>query len=153
MIRPARIDDAPAIADIWNTAIRDSVATFTTKPKYVADIEALIKSQPVWIAKERTGFASYGPFRPGPGYAKTAEHSIYLSPEHTGKGLGRLLMDAVETHASGAGLHCLIAGLSGENRAAIAFHSALGFQTVGRIAEAGWKFNRWHDLVLMQKFL
>ena len=47
----------------------------------------------------------------------------------------------------------MIAGIAGENAGGIAFHSALGYGQVARLPEVGWKFGRWHDLVLMQKML
>ncbi|MEH6361091.1 MAG: GNAT family N-acetyltransferase [Amylibacter sp.] len=50
-------------------------------------------------------------------------------------------------------MHSLIAGLSGENTGGIAFHANLGYAQVADIKQAGFKFDRWHDLVLMQKLL
>ena len=151
MIRRARAGDAATISAIWNPIIRDSSITFTTAEKTEAEIEALIASHPVWIADG--GFATYAPFRSGPGYARTQEHSIHLSPAARGSGLGRALMQALCEHAAGAGHKSLIAGIGGENTQAIGFHTHLGFTEVGRIPKAGWKFDRWHDLVLMQRFL
>jgi phosphinothricin acetyltransferase len=29
----------------------------------------------------------------------------------------------------------------------------MGYTEVGRLPQVGWKFDRWHDLVLMQKIL
>lgn len=43
--------------------------------------------------------------------------------------------------------------LTGENDRALAFHRALGYVDVGRLPEQGRKFDRWLDLVLLQKFL
>jgi phosphinothricin acetyltransferase len=50
-------------------------------------------------------------------------------------------------------VHSLIGCVSGENTGAIAFHQKLGFTQAGCLHEAGFKFGRWMDLVLMQKHL
>ena len=153
MIRRARASDAAAIAGIWNPIIRDTTITFNSREKSALEIEALIQAHPVWITDAQDGFALYAPFRSGPGYARTMEHSIHLHPDARGRGIGRSLMAVLEPHAKAAGHHSLIAGIGCENTTAIAFHTRLGFDQVGHIPQAGWKFQRWHDLVLMQKFL
>ena len=156
MIRPARPEDAPAIAAIWNRIIRDTVATFTTAEKDPAVLVEGMQTQPYWVAEEAgeiLGFATYFQFRGGPGYAHTMEHSVHLDPRAQGKGLGRALMATLEDHARAQGVHSLFAGISGENAAGIAFHAALGYVHAARLSQVGRKFGRWHDLVLMQKFL
>lgn len=156
MIRPARPEDAPAIAAIWNRIIRDTVATFTTAKKDPAVLAEGMRTQPYWVAEEAgeiLGFATYFQFRGGPGYAHTMEHSVHLDPRAQGKGLGRALMATLEDHARAHGVHSLFAGISGENAAGIAFHAALGYVHTARLSQVGRKFGRWHDLVLMQKFL
>lgn len=157
MIRPARPEDAPAIAAIWNQIIRDTTATFTSLEKDPAALADLIaQCTPWWVAEVRNsvqGHATYGQFRGGPGYARAMEHSIHLSNTAQGLGLGRRLMAALESHAQAAGAHVMVAGISGENTAGQAFHARLGYAECGRVLQAGHKFGRYLDLVLMQKIL
>ena len=156
MIRPATPADAPAIAAIWNAYIRDTTVTFTLDEKSAADVAALIASPDpclVWDTGQITGFARTFQFRGGRGYARSGEHTILLAPAAQGKGLGRALLRAIEGVAKARGFHSLIAGVSGENTAGVAFHAACGFVTVGIIPESGFKFGRWIDLVLMHKRL
>ena len=156
MIRTARAADVAAVAAIWNRIIRETVATFTTEEKLPSQIAGAMASQPLWVAEDAgavVGFATYSQFRGGSGYTHTMEHSVHIAEGAHGKGLGRALMKVLEDHARAAGVHSLIAGISGENASAIAFHAALGFAHTGRLPQVGRKFGRWHDLVLMQKFL
>ncbi|SDW65003.1 phosphinothricin acetyltransferase [Ruegeria halocynthiae] len=158
IIRQARLEDAPAIAAITNAIIRDTLVTFTTVERgadaIAADIEA--RGNSYLVAEQDgqvVGFATYGPFRAGPGYARCAEHTIQLAPAGRGHGAGRALMSALERVARRAGIHVLIAGISSTNPAAIEFHSAIGFRQVGRMPEVGRKWDQWLDLVLMQKII
>jgi L-amino acid N-acyltransferase len=158
MIRPAIAADAPAIAGIWNALIRDSVATFNCVEYTDAQIARMIADKAAaghafLVDDTLRGFATYGQFRGGVGYAHSMEHTIHLSSTARGKGLGRALMTAVEDHARDHGAHAMIAGVGGENTPGIAFHAACGYAHVATIPQVGWKFGRWMDLVLMQKFL
>lgn len=156
MIRPAVTGDAEAIAQIWNHVIRETTQTFTTAEKDPRMLAEHIMAQPCFVAESAgavAGFVTYGQFRSGPGYAHTVEHSIHVAQPARGAGLGRALMDRVEAHARAAGIHSIIAGVAGENDGGAAFHATLGYREIARLPEVGWKFGRWHDLVLMQKFL
>ncbi|WP_224815822.1 GNAT family N-acetyltransferase [Hasllibacter sp. MH4015] len=156
MIRRATSEDVPAIRDLWNEVIRETTITFTSTPKSEAEIAAIVEDQPMFVALVDgtcRGFATYGPFRGGDGYAHTKEHAIYLGPAARGQGFGRALMDVLEADAKAEGVHSLIGGISAENAGGLAFHGALGFVEVGHVPEAGRKFGRLIDLVLMQKHL
>ncbi|MFY0635910.1 MAG: N-acetyltransferase [Vannielia sp.] len=156
-VRRAGPGDAAAISEIVNHVIRATVVTFNSVEKTPGEIAAqMAAGQPFWVAEAGgavLGYASYGPFRGGVGYRHTVEHSIALVEAAQGQGAGRALMAALCDHAKAAGVHSVFAGVSGENGAGLAFHAALGFAEVARLREVGRKFDRWHDLVLMQKFL
>lgn len=157
MIRPVRACDAPSIAAFWNPLIRDTLVTFNPMEKSIPEITAMIEGRETFLVVEEAGevlgFATYAQFRGGLGYAFAQEHTIILAPAARGRGAGRALMAALEASAQRHGHHILVGGVSGSNPAGVAFHAALGFVEVGRMPEAGWKFGRWHDLVLMQKIL
>ena len=99
------------------------------------------------------GFASYDQFRKGIGYARAMEHTIVLADAARGKGAGRALMQTLSAHARAAGVGSLWAGVSGENPSGVAFHEALGFETIATLPAVGFKFGRWMDLVLMRQWL
>ncbi|GLS86886.1 N-acetyltransferase [Cypionkella aquatica] len=156
MIRPARPEDARDLAALWNPWIRDTAITFAAAEKSQADVAALIAARDcflVYINNGLQGFATYSQFRNGNGYATCMEHTIILSPTARGLGAGRALMGAVEAHAKAAGAHQMIGAISAENPAGHAFHAAVGYHEIAIIRDAGFKFGRFIDLVLMQKFL
>lgn len=161
IIRAATHADTGAIAGIWNHYIRETTVTFTTDEKTSEDVAAYIDARQsggmsVVVAereKDVIGFAAASLFRSGPGYARTLETSVMLRDGASGDGAGRALMEVVEDAARKGGAGALVAGISGENDGAIAFHNRLGFQKVGRMPGVGQKFGRALDLVLMQKTL
>ena len=158
IIRQARPDDAGAITALWNPVIRDSAITFNSVEKTVDDLKAEIATRRAFLLAEDEdsgllGFASYGQFRGGVGYARTGEHTIILAPDTRGQGIGRGLMLALEDHARAAGFHSMIAGVSGENPGGAAFHERVGYAQVAVLPQVGWKFGRWMDLILLQKLL
>ena len=158
IVRPARPDDAEGILPILNHVIRDTAITFTSAEKTVDYVrQEIIDRNGAYFVAERAGsvmgFATCFQFRGGPGYAHTMEHSIALAAEARGQGAGRALLNAVCDHARGQGAHSMFAGVSAENPAGVAFHARMGFAQVARLPEVGFKFDRWMDLILMQKFL
>ena len=160
LIRLATPHDAQAIATLWNPYIRDTLVTFNAAEKSASDVAGMIEDRQalghatfVAVAEGLLGFATYAQFRGGVGYATCMEHSILLAPQARGRGVGRGLIAAVCDHAAAAGAHQMIAGVSGGNPEGQAFHAAMGFRHIATVPEAGFKFGRFIDLVLMQKFL
>lgn len=160
-LRPAMPEDAAAIAALWNPFIRDTAVTFNSVEKtaqgLAADITAKAAGGQAFLLAELdgdlAGFATYGQFRGGVGYAHTMEHTVILAPQAHGRGVGRALMAGIEEHARQAGVHSMLAGVSAENEAGIAFHRAIGYVEMARLPQVGRKFGRWMDLVLLQKML
>lgn len=160
-VRPAVEADIPALLDIWNPQIRHSTITFSSEEKTAEGLAAMIASRRAGgyeflVAEEDgrlMGLATYAQFRAGNGYAYSMEHTVILSPDAWGRGVGRALMTAVEGHARDRGYHVMVAAVTGENARGLGFHKALGYTEVGRMPQQGRKFGRWLDLVLMQKLL
>lgn len=161
LIRAATSADSAAIAAFWNPIIRETSVTFNSIEKTPEDITQMVLDKAeaghgflVAVLDNRVvGFATYGQFRAGIGYAHTMEHTVILSPNGRGRGIGRALVTAIEDHARGAGAHSIFAGVSMENPDAVAFHLKLGYSDGIVLPKVGFKFGRWMDLKLMQKFL
>jgi len=161
VIRPATSADADQIIAIWNPEIRDTLVTFNAVEKTPDMIRDLVvaksKAGHAFLVAETAGcivgFALYGPFRAGVGYAHTVEHTIVLGDGARGQGIGVQLMAAITQHAKAAGMHSMWAGVSSGNPDAVGFHARLGFEYVATLPEVGRKFDQWYDLVLMQKRL
>lgn len=156
---PAR--DADAILAIVNDAILNSTAWYEYAPWDGARLTSWFDAKraggwPLLVAEAdgaTLGFASFGTFRDRPAYARTVEHSVYVAATARGRGVGRVLLDAIVEAARARELHAMIGGVDAANEGSLAFHRAAGFVEAGRLREVGWKFDRWLDLIFMQKLL
>jgi len=158
ILRAARPGDADALCAIANPLIQETLVTFTTDLRTPEQVKMEIAARGTAFQVAETeggvvGFATFGPFRKGPGYAATAEHTILLAPSARGAGIGRALMTRLEQVARGRGIHVLVGGISGANTAGALFHKRMGFVQTGLMPEVGRKNGQWLDLVLMQKIL
>ncbi|ASN81486.1 GNAT family N-acetyltransferase [Deinococcus ficus] len=160
-LRPAVHADLSAILEIYNHAVVHTTASYDLEPVTLASREAWFAHKqaggwPVLVAVEGgevTGWATYGPYREKAGYARTVEHSVYVREGHRGAGTGRRLMEALIAQAGADGLHVMIGGVDADNAASIAFHERLGFERVAHLKQVGRKFDRWLDLVFLQRLL
>jgi phosphinothricin acetyltransferase len=161
-IRPATSDDLVAITDLYNaliptttTAWTEALQTYEERVAWFADRQAA--GDVVLVAvdgSEVIGFAAWGEFRDNrlwPGYRFTVEHTIHVAEGHHGRGVGRALLEALLAAARTAGLHVMVGAVDSENEQSLGFHRALGFVEVARMPETGRKFDRWLDLVLLQR--
>jgi phosphinothricin acetyltransferase len=161
VLRAAAEQDAPAVAAIYAHYVEHSVATFDVAPlperTWAERIEAASGARLPFLIAERAddgvhGFAYLSAFRPKPAYRHTLEDTVYLAPDHVGVGTGRLLLTELLGRAAETGAHQLVAVIStGEDGPSARLHRSLGFETVGRLREVGRKFDRWIDVVMMQR--
>ena len=161
-IRNATASDVPDIQAIYAHHVLHGTGTFETTPPTEADMAArradvLAKGLPYLVAEEDgrvLGFAYCNWFKPRPAYRFSAEDSIYLAPAAAGRGLGSQLLAALSAQAEAAGVRKLIAVIGDSaNAGSVGVHRAQGFTPVGILKSCGWKFGRWLDVVLMEKFI
>jgi phosphinothricin acetyltransferase len=160
-IRPGLYADIPAILDIYNDAILSTTASYDLEPQTLTErIHWYEKHQeegyPVMVAEYRgkvAGWASLSAFSAKAGYRFSVEDSIYISEGHRGFGLGRKLLDSLLEAAKKKRYHAVIALIDAENEISIRLHASRGFEEVGRLKEAGCKFDRWLDVVYMEKIM
>jgi phosphinothricin acetyltransferase len=162
LIRPSQEADLGAITAIYGEAVRTGTASFELEPPDLAEMtrrrEAVVKAGLPWIVAERAGavlgYAYAGPFRPRPAYRFCVENSIYVDATVRGQGVGALLLAELIARCESWGARQMVAviGDSG-NAGSIAVHAALGFRHAGQVNQVGWKFNRWLDVVFMQRAL
>jgi phosphinothricin acetyltransferase len=136
--------------------------TFEITPPTEQDMSArradvLSKGLPYLVlaeASEVIGFAYCNWFKPRPAYRFSAEDSIYLAPKASGRGLGRLLLTELMAQAERSGVRKLITVIGDSaNMGSIGVHTSCGFKHVGVLGACGWKFERWLDVVLMERAL
>ncbi len=161
-IRDAVDGDMPALRDLYNATILTTTAAWTEQPQTLRARQTWFRRQqrdayPVLVAEvdgDVVGFTAYGSFRGSgkwPGYRHTVEHTIHVHEEYWGYGIGRTLLEALMQRARTQDIHVMVAAIDSANAESIAFHERLGFTTVARMPEVGRKFDRWLDLVLMQR--
>ncbi len=163
LIRNATEADLPNILGIYNEVVRTSSAVYTEQGATLDDRRAWLEARtaqgyPVLVAADPAtgsalGYATFGDFRPWPGYRHTVEHSVYVHADARGRGLGAALVEPLFDLAAALGKHVMVAGIDAANPASIRLHERLGFEQVGMLREVGTKFGRWLDLVFMQRFL
>lgn len=151
---------AAAILDIFNDAIVNSTALYDYQPRTAQNMLSWFEAKraggfPVIGIEDAQGqllgFCSWGSFRAYPAYKYTVEHSVYVHPQHRGRGLGRQLMDLLIEEARRRGdIHVIVGAIDAANAGSIALHKNLGFEHVGQMPQVGFKFGRWLDLAFYQ---
>ncbi len=153
--------DLEGLVAIYNEVIANSTAVFTSTPVSMDERRRWWQARtaqgyPVLIVRDEhgvAGFASFGDFRAWPGYRFTVEHTLHVRADARGRGIGTQLLHALMERARACGKHVMVAGVDADNAASIRLHQRLGFTQEGRLREVGYKFERWLDLVFLQRAL
>lgn len=160
LIRPSRDEDMAAITAIYRHHVLTGTGTFEIDPPSEADMSArradvLAKGLPYLVmenAGQVLGFAYCNWFKPRPAYRYSAEDSIYMAADAGRKGLGKALLTELCAQAERVGVRKLLAVIGDSaNTGSIGVHRSVGFTPVGTITSCGWKFDRWLDVVMMEK--
>ena len=153
MIRACTAADAAAICAIYNPYVLETVITFEETPvstaemaQRIADVTARL---PWLVAEEGRGLVGYAyatPWKARSAYRFSVESTVYVAPDHMGRGVGTALYRELIDALRRLGMHSAVGGIALPNAASIALHEKLGFRKIGQFVEIGRKFDRWVDV-------
>lgn len=158
-IRPVTPSDAAAIAAIYALYVTDTAITFEievpTAADFVQRIDTITSTHPFLVAEDLdgavVGYAYASPYKGRAAYDWTVEVSIYIDQTFRSQGMGTALYDALEEQLSQTGIINFLACIALPNDPSIAFHTKRGYEQVAHFKGVGYKFDRWHDIIWMQK--
>ena len=157
LVRMANVEDAAAIARIYNEGIADRVATFETRPRTADDVRAWFDGVHPCVVVEFQGeiiaFGATFAYRPRACYAGVAEASLYVTRSARGHGAGRLAMNALIDAAGQAGFWKLLSRIFVENDASRGLCRKTGFREVGVYEKHGRLDGVWRDVVIVERLI
>jgi L-amino acid N-acyltransferase YncA len=161
-LRDSTAADVVACADIYREAVRNGTGTFELEEPDDAEMarrcEAILTQGLPWLVAERDGqvlgYAYASQFRPRRAYRFCVEDSVYLAPAARGQGTGKLLLAELISRCERLGIRQMLALIGdADNASSISLHRSCGFEHSGAFTAAGWKSERWLDVVMMQRRL
>lgn len=161
LLRAFTWSDVPAITAIYRHYVEETVITFETEPPSEAVMaDRFGKMQdlghPLIVAEQAgrvIGYAYASFYRPRAAYRFTCEDSIYLDKGAVGQRIGGLLLARLLEESKAAGFKQMLAVITAERANSVRLHEKLGFRKVGHYDQVGYKFDRWLDIVHLQKAL
>lgn len=160
MIRDVSPLDAPALAEIYNWYIVESVISFEEVPVTVEEMARRIQTTSQdypWIVVENDGtligYAYARRWQERSAYRHTAEVGVYLNHDHVGCGHGTALYRQLLSQLPALGIHAVVGGVTLPNEASASLHEKFGFTKVAHYREVGYKFGSWHDVGYWQLLL
>jgi phosphinothricin acetyltransferase len=158
--RPATMNDAAAINEIYNHYVRTSAATFQINDEILAERQEELRSRPenlpmtvLEVDDEVVGWGALSSFKSRCAYRETVELSVYVRHDSHRRGCGRMIVRDVIERARSLGYHTIIAVPCEESVASIGLLCSLGFVEAGRLRQVGLKFGRRFDVIYLQLLL
>lgn len=161
-ICPAEATHIPAILEIYNEAVLNTTASYDYEPHTLEQRTTWFEHHaqlglPIFVAlndrDQVVGWGSLSKFREKIGYQYSVEHSLYVAADQRRRGIGRLMLLALIEAARNLGKHVIIGGVDASNEGSLHLHRSLGFEQVAHFKQVGYKFDRWLDIVFLQKTL
>ncbi|MBM0255934.1 GNAT family N-acetyltransferase [Micromonospora sp. 4G55] len=154
-VRTMTADDATQVLAIYQAGLDGGDASFeTTAPTWAAfDAGRLPEHRLVAVDGDNTvvGWVAVSPTSTRAVYAGVVEHSVYVDPAARGRGVARLLLDALIASTEAAGIWTIQSGVFGENTASLALHHRAGFRVIGVRERLARHHGRWRDVVLLER--
>lgn len=165
VIRVAAVEDAEKLLQIYAPYVINTAITFEYEVPTVQEFRKrichILKRYPYLVAEkngELLGFAYASAFHERAAYDWAVETSIYICMNRRKMGIGRKLYDCLEKLLKEQGilnLNACIAYPRSEDeyltKNSVEFHTHLGYRLVGEFYQCGYKFNRWYNMVWMEK--
>lgn len=152
--------DLELVKEIYDYYIEHSTATYYTEKISINELREFIpvhhkkyKSFLIKIDNEPYGFCYISQYKKRQAYDRTAELSLYLKPEYTGRGIGKVALEYLEKVAKNNGISVLIGIISGDNESSIKLFEKSGYEKCAHYKQIGEKFNKVLDVVSFQKIL
>ncbi len=161
-VSAAQNEHIPAILAIYNDAILNTTASWEYEPNTLEQRTLWFEQHqllglPVLVAvdeqKRVVGWGALSRFRDKIGYQYTVEHSVYVTGDSRGQGIGRMIVQALIDEARRLNKHVIIGGVEASNEVSLRLHKSLGFEEVARFKQVGYKFNHWLDIIFFQYIL
>ncbi len=160
-VRKAEPRDLNRLVEIYNHYVSETHVTFDTEPFAVGArtqwFTQFSDSGPYRLLvaemdEELVGYASSTRYKSRPAYGTSVETTIYMDPEHLGKGFGRpLYEELLQRLQKEKSVHRAYAGVALPNPGSVALHEGLGFVRVGSYHEVGFKFGKYWDVDWFEK--
>jgi len=154
MIDQMTSSDWQQVRDIYLEGIRSGNSTFETDaPSWEKWNDSHLEIARLVMRDEETviGWAALSPVSKRDVYRGVAEVTVYVTESARGKGIGRVLLEALIAESEKNDIWTLQASIFPENTASVELHLRCGFREVGRRERIAMLRGVWRDTILFER--